>query len=129
MAITFTGLPDAIPTKDWLNELVKAANQDPEVGVAQSLLLNFDGTIDSSGGFVNFLGYPIELGKNMRLMLPNEVYEIGYAKGAAALFRRDAYFRAGGFDERFFFYYEETDLCHRIETVNLRLSMPLSISL
>lgn len=36
------------------------------------------------------------------------------AKGAAMLFRKSALDTAGLFDEDFFIYFEETDLCHRL---------------
>jgi len=123
--------PDTIVTESWLSELTGIMKEDPRIGVAQSLLLSMDGSIDSAGGFVNLLGYPIELFKGKRLTfekrLPRYV-EIGYAKGAASIFRREAYVRAGGFDERFFFYYDETDLCYRIRRLGYKVVLiPRSI--
>lgn len=37
-----------------------------------------------------------------------------YLMGSALMIRREIWDRLGGFDPRFFFYYEETDLCYRI---------------
>jgi GT2 family glycosyltransferase len=39
---------------------------------------------------------------------------IGFQSGCCALFRAAALRRIGGFDERFFYHFEETDLCFRI---------------
>jgi GT2 family glycosyltransferase len=41
--------------------------------------------------------------------------------GAAFFVRRSFFERVGGFDERFFFTYEETDLCRQAEDMGLRV--------
>lgn len=41
--------------------------------------------------------------------------------GAFMIFRAAAYARLGGFDERYFMYYEDTDLCHRAHRMGLTL--------
>lgn len=87
--------PDTLTTETWLSELVKVAQRDPRIGATQSLLLNVNGTADSAGGFVNFLGYPMEVYKGRKIQLPHSVYEIGYAKGAAVLLKWNAYADAG----------------------------------
>lgn len=119
---------DTVPTEKWLSELVRTMERDSKIGVARSLPLNMDGSVDSAGGFLNFFRYPLELGKNKLPLLPNDIYEIGYAKGAAALFRWSSYLHAGGFDERFFFYYDETDLCYCLRKAGYKVVLaPSSI--
>lgn len=39
---------------------------------------------------------------------------VDWVVGAAMVVRRDAFLQIGGFDERFFLYFEETDLCDRL---------------
>jgi GT2 family glycosyltransferase len=115
--------PDAIATRDWLRKLVEFMNENGDVGMAQSLLIKPNGEYDSAGGFINGLGYPIEFRPKVNYELLRRVkpYEVGYAKGAAVLIRREAYLQVGGFDNRFFFYYDETDLSYRMRKAGWRI--------
>lgn len=45
---------------------------------------------------------------------PSHPAVVDWVPGAFAFVRRDLFERLGGFDERFFLYYEEVDLCRRI---------------
>jgi len=115
--------PDAIATRDWLKKLVEFMDENSDAGMAQSLLIKPNGEYDSAGGFINGLGYPIEFRPKVNYELLRRVkpYEVGYAKGAAVLIRREAYLQVGGFDNRFFFYYDETDLSYRMRKAGWRI--------
>lgn len=69
----------------------------------------------------------ISLRSWLRLMAvhPREIPPAGktldYATGASLFLRRDAFLFSGGFDERYFMYFEETDLCHRLREAGYRV--------
>lgn len=46
-------------------------------------------------------------------VMPREPAQVDWVAGASMMIRRDLACRLGGFDERFFLYFEETDLCRR----------------
>lgn len=48
-------------------------------------------------------------------------FEPDWVAGMFMMFRRDAYADAGGFDERYFLYYEDVDLCARLRLAGLRV--------
>lgn len=114
----------------WLRELVRplAAGQ---AGCTGSLILSWDGKrINYAGGGMNFHGMGIQLGHDR----PVEEYEAQagdtlFACGGAMAIGRKLFLDAGGFDERFFAYYEDVDLGWRLwvlgETVRL---VPTSLS-
>ena len=51
----------------------------------------------------------------------NREYEISNGCGAAIMFRKADFEKCGGFDERFFMYYEDTDLSFRMKQAGGRI--------
>lgn len=49
-----------------------------------------------------------------------DVHSVGWVTGGALFVRRDAFFQVGGFDDEFFLYYEDTDLCLRLSQAGYR---------
>lgn len=109
---------DTIVTPDFLAPLCEHLDRYPQVGIVQSrmILPNHDGRLDSCGSFLTSTGFMYHRG----FLKPDapqyhQTYRVFTAKGACMLIRRETIAAAGGylFDEAFFCYYEETDLCHR----------------
>jgi len=44
----------------------------------------------------------------------NKPYEVEVIPGSAFLIRKDVFYKLGGFDERFFLYFEDNDICDRV---------------
>jgi hypothetical protein len=110
---------DSAPEPDWLKSAVSAFLQDERLGLIQCKLvvLNEDSTIDSLGYYLDKITlFPVQL------VPPGVVPDRGDlrsryifgAKGAGMLVRKKVFDLVGGFDEGFFFWYEENDLCWRI---------------
>ena len=109
--------------KNWLSELVRAFESD-DVGAVQCKLLYLHDKehFDSAGCFIDFLGFPLIRGLNEK---DNGQYdlidEIFYGKGAALAARRSLLDEIGCFDDDYFLYFEETDLCWRMHLKNLKV--------
>jgi hypothetical protein len=106
--------PDTYVKPDWLHELVPFM-QIPQVGLAtpKILLIDEPGLINTCGNEVTFSGLTFCRG----LAQPKDRYDateiVSAVSGAAFVIKKTVLDQIGGFDERFFLYYEETDLSLR----------------
>lgn len=109
---------DTIVLPNSLDELVRVADNHPEVGVVAPKLLNMDGTLQGSwSAFPTFWSELI--GKNISRRHPvvglQFAYEVDWVMGACMLVRCETVADVGVMDEDYFFYSEETDWCYRIK--------------
>ena len=105
---------DATPAPDWLGQLL-AAPRDARTWALGSVLVSArSGRIESAGDQYAPAGYAYKLLRDRPLEdLPAEPYPVFAAPGAAPVFRRDVFNALGGYEERFFLYYEDVDLAFR----------------
>jgi GT2 family glycosyltransferase len=119
---------DAWPQGEAVERLAAFAESEPRVGIAGPRLLNPDGTLQPSvRGFPTLWRLATEylllrwLAPRSRLL--NSFYGAGFDHGsrrdaeflvgAVLLVRRETLDEIGGFDEHFFMYNDEVDLCYR----------------
>ena len=107
---------DAEPAPSWLEELERCLQRHPQAAAAAAKLLRASdpGTLDGAGDGLTRSFRPIALGHG----LPDDgsfddEVEVFGVSGTASLWRGDVLRELGGFDERFFAYYEDVDLSFR----------------
>ncbi len=100
--------PDAVLRPGALRELVAYMDAHPAVGLAGPKLVNPDGTPQDSVSY----RYPGQ--KHARGELSGLGGTIACVMGACQIVRAELMRRLGGFDEDFFLYGEDQDLCLRI---------------
>ncbi|MGH3049507.1 MAG: glycosyltransferase family 2 protein, partial [Gaiellaceae bacterium] len=108
--------PDAFPQPDWLEALLAAADANPgHAAFGSTLVLAGDpGTSDGTGDSYHVSGVAWRRDQGAPAASGRERGETFSVCAAAALYRRAAFLAVGGFDERFFCYYEDTDLAFRL---------------
>jgi len=122
--------PDAQIGRAAVDALLAAGRRDPRLAVLAPRLLYADGSEQINGG--RFSGWPREVSRclgagrwvrGVRARARREATARGdgpiarpWVTAAAVLIRRTAFEEVGGFDERFFLYYEDEDLCRRLRT-------------
>lgn len=105
---------DATPAPDWLAQLTAAPRDDRTWALGSVLVSAATGLIESAGDQYTPEGYAYKLLRERPLGdLPDEPYRVFAAPGAAPVFRRDVFDALGGYEERFFLYYEDVDLAFR----------------
>jgi GT2 family glycosyltransferase len=118
---------DAFTDAGTLPHLLAALEADPQAGVAGSRIHGPDGqTQVTAFRFPSFLG---ELEQTARFGVlsralspftipmdePAQTAEVDWVSGTSLLIRRRVFEDTGGFDERYFLYFEETDFCRQAQ--------------
>jgi GT2 family glycosyltransferase len=123
--------PDAFADRGWLDALVKAADQAPDVAAfaSQMLLAAEPEKLDGAGDSYHVSGRAWRNGHRMSAAgwpaVPTEVFA---PCAGAALYRRQAFDEVNGFDERYFCYFEDIDLGFRLRLLGHRcLYVPSAI--
>lgn len=115
--------PDAFPEPQWLAALLEAARVFPDCAFfASRLLLARDPSrLDGAGDVYHVSGLAWRRGHGRPVSpVVSHLIEVFSACAAAALYRRDAFLAAGGFDESFFCYMEDVDLGFRLRLLGHR---------
>ncbi|ADB86764.1 glycosyltransferase family 2 protein [Saccharolobus islandicus] len=100
--------------EDTLTNVMDFIKKENSNLVVQLKLVYPNGLIDSCGGLISDLGYPVELNRNSKANEKCfEIKEIFYAKGAAMLVNRRIFKELGGFDKDYFYGYGDTDFSFR----------------
>jgi GT2 family glycosyltransferase len=101
---------DAQAEPEWVAELLKRAETDPEIGLVASQVRLDDDRLDSAGMLICGDGSSKQRGHGDPPSKWSRADDVLTPSGSAALYRRAMFEDVGGFDEDFFLYCEDTDL-------------------
>lgn len=105
---------DTVVEPGWAAELASAFGA-PDLGAVQPALVDLGGhEVTSLGVQLDEFGAGSDIGRGRSVAeLPVELEPLAIFTGGAVAFTRDFLAATGGFDERFFMYYEDVDLALR----------------
>lgn len=116
---------------EWLEELVKAIENDESLFAVGSKMLFYDkpDTINHAGAKITIIGAGIDVGFGEKDSPEfNKQKYVGAVCGGAMLSRRKIFEELGGFDKDYFAYFEDLDLCWRAWLMGYKvLYVPTSI--
>ena len=114
---------DAKPDPAWISAAVAVLLEEPEIGTVASKVLDWDGQlIDYVGGHINFMGqgYKLEAG-HVDDGAYDTPHDVLFPTGSAMVVRTELFREVGGFDERFFMFYEDVDFGWRLNLLGHRV--------
>lgn len=115
---------DTEMASDWLTELVRALDNNPEAGIAQSKILLFPQTADekakprlnSLGNIIHFLGFGFTDAYGQPDREITGYPEIsGYASGCSFIIRSEVFEKIGGYNEEFYMYHDDLELSLKVK--------------
>jgi N-acetylglucosaminyl-diphospho-decaprenol L-rhamnosyltransferase len=126
--------PDAVPEPGAIAVLVEELARDSRIGAVGARLLNLDGSPQPSAwrepdawtlAFEALLLYNLFPRSPLHCWEPAgpDAQDVACLSGACLLVRRECWQRTGGFDERFFLYFEDFDFCVRARRAGFRLRL------
>lgn len=123
--------PDTIMSEDTITRMIDFFNAHPDAGLAGCKILNPDGSLQLAcrrsfpgpwTSFCKVTGLSTMFPKsrlfaryNLTYLDENSTYEVDAISGSFMMMKKEVYEKVGGFDEQFFMYGEDLDLCYRIQ--------------
>ncbi|HEY9166343.1 MAG TPA: glycosyltransferase [Candidatus Kryptonia bacterium] len=129
--------PDAVVAEDTVKRMLEFSEKHPESGASSCKVLNADGTLQKSCrrsfptpwvAFTKISGLSFlfprtkMFGKyNLTYLNPGECHEVDAIGGSFMFIPRAVFKKVGGFDEDYFMYGEDLDLCYKIKKAGYKI--------
>jgi GT2 family glycosyltransferase/glycosyltransferase involved in cell wall biosynthesis len=107
---------DARPDPGWLRAAVDTLYADTSIACVASKVLDWEGeTVDFVDAAMSFYGHAFKLHVGAPdSSIPDKAADVLFASGAAMVMPTDVFQRVGGFDPRYFMFFEDVDLGWRL---------------
>jgi len=113
---------DTLTSAGTVEGLANALREEPALGAVAPQLLYADGRPQETAGYAPspIREFSSRARKRARARVETAVRQaenlagVGFLSAAALMVRREAFAAIGGFDDSFFFYYEDVDLCTKL---------------
>lgn len=115
--------PDATVGPSDVETLVASFERDPEMGAAGPRLVTPDGALQRAWWPFPSPGTTWAEALGLHRLLRRGPDEQGFVVGACLVVRRQAFEVMGGFDDRFWLYGEEADLCRRLSDAGWKVRL------
>ncbi|KAB2908270.1 MAG: glycosyltransferase [Ignavibacteriales bacterium] len=129
--------PDTLVKEDTFEKMIAFFEATPDAGMAGCKLLNTDGSLQLAcrrgfpgpwASFTKIMGLSALFPKsrwfakyNLTYLDENQTYAVDAISGAFMMMTREAFEKTGEFDETFFMYGEDLDLCYRINKAGYKV--------
>lgn len=122
--------PDTEMVSGNLDEIIEKFNNNPDIGIVGPKIIQKDSIARgnkksniqewSTGvdlDIYELLRSKFGISKSKKIWQSDKELEVDWVTGAYMFIRKESFLKVGGFDEIFFLYYEDLDLCKRIKKI------------
>ena len=115
---------DARPDSGWIRAAVEKFAESPRIGAVASKVLDWEGNlVDYIGSAMTWYGMGFKpMTAEPAPKGPDESADVLFGTGSAMFVRRSVYDELGGFDERYFMFFEDVDLGWRLNLKGYRFA-------
>ena len=115
---------DAKPDRGWIRAAVEKFEESPRIGAVASRVLDWEGElVDYIGSAMTWYGMGYKpMTAEAIPRTPDEVKDVLFGTGSAMFVRRSVFDQLGGFDERYFMFFEDVDLGWRLNLLGYRFA-------
>ncbi len=128
---------DTVVVDDALDRMISFMDDNPDIAILGPKLLNLDGSLQYSCRRFPDLGAGFFRNTPLGRLFPKNRFtqdylmsdwdhastlDVDWVSGAALMIRRDMLEKTGGFDEEFYMYCEDVDICYRAHQMGSRVT-------
>lgn len=115
--------PDTLIVDDSISKLLKVLEANKKIGALSPLIFGADGKslqYHFYGNFLSLHGIILKKWQGKEIDLNQDINYVDMVTGASLMIKKDLFNKVGGFDENFFMYAEDDDLCRRIQNLGYK---------
>ena len=115
---------DAKPDRGWIRAAVEKFEESPRIGAVASRVLDWEGElVDYIGSAMTWYGMGYKpMTAEAIPRIPDLAKDVLFGTGSAMFVRRTVFDQLGGFDERYFMFFEDVDLGWRLNLLGYRFA-------
>jgi hypothetical protein len=128
--------PDTVAREPEIEKLLKVITQNPDYGIVSCRQINENGKESNAKGtfpsIFNLTGFQRAIFKHCKPQAVNPIQEIDFpdwVSGSVILLRHELFSRLDGFDDDFWMYFEDVDLCKRVSESGEKIAFCRNITI
>ena len=128
--------PDTVASEPEIKKLLRVIIQNPDYELVSCRQINENGKESNAKGtfpsIINLTGFQRAIFKSHKPQAGNPIPGIDFpdwVSGSVILLRHELFNRLGGFDEDFWMYFEDVDLCKRVSETGAKIAFCRDITI